>query len=258
MRTLFFLLSLFVFQCCHAGILESEVVFDNRLGSAVLFQPEKSQPVKGGVIVIHEWWGMNAHARERAARLAEAGYAAIAVDMYGHGKVAAHPQDAKAFMTAALAEPDRMQARFDAAHQVLQSLAGVDASRVFAIGFCFGGSVVLEQARKGAALAGVASFHGGLSTQNPAQKGQVKARVLVATGGADPMIPPEQVGAFVTEMSAAAVDFELLSFPGVLHGFTNSGADALGEQFGLPLAYNAEADQRSWEALMRFLDLGSE
>ncbi|MFT5032319.1 MAG: dienelactone hydrolase [Bacteroidia bacterium] len=150
------------------------------------------------MIVVHEWWGLNDYARSRAKQLADEGCAAIAVDMYGHGKIAEHPQDATAFMNAALAEPDKMNARFNAAKDELLAQKGVE--RVFAIGYCFGGAVILNQARRGNDLTGVASFHGALAAQSPAQKGMIKARVLLATGGADPMVPLQQVGELVAEM----------------------------------------------------------
>lgn len=237
---------------CHAAAKETQIQFADDLGSAVLYTPRWSSP-KTAVIVVHEWWGLNDYARSRAKQLADEGYAAIAVDMYGHGKVAEHPKDATAFMNAALAEPDKMNARFNAAKAELHALKGVE--QVFAIGYCFGGAVVLNQARMGNDLAGVASFHGALATETPAKKGEVKARVLVATGGADPMVPPEQVGALVTEMGQASVDLTLMSFPGVLHSFTNPEATAKGKATGLPVAYDKNADEQSWAALMRFLEL---
>ncbi|HCS28765.1 MAG TPA: dienelactone hydrolase [Spongiibacteraceae bacterium] len=234
----------------HAATKETPIQFADNLGSAVLYTPRWRSP-ETAVIVVHEWWGLNDYARNRAKQLADEGYAAIAVDMYGHGKVAEHPEGATAFMNAALAEPEKMNARFNAAKAELLTLKGV--KQVFAIGYCFGGAVVLNQARMGNELAGVASFHGALATKNPAQKGTVKARVLVATGGADPMVPPEQVGDLVTEMGKAGVDLTLMSFPGVLHSFTNPGATAKGKATGLPVAYDKNADEQSWAALMRFL-----
>ncbi|HRP97074.1 MAG TPA: dienelactone hydrolase family protein [Rhodocyclaceae bacterium] len=229
-----------------------EITLPDELGTAVLYAADTASPAPA-VIVVHEWWGLNDYARERARQLAEAGYTAIAVDMYGHGKVADHPSDAQAFMQAALAEPDRMAARFEAARAALAAEPTVDPSRIYGVGYCFGGAVVLSQARKGAELAGVASFHGSLGTDQPAQPGTVKARVLVATGGADPMIPPEQVGAFVAEMSAAGAELTLMSFPGAMHSFTNPGATAVGEQHNMPLAYDEHADRESWKALMAFI-----
>lgn len=236
-----------------AGVREQAVQLPDDLGSAVIYNSNKASGDGTAVIVVHEWWGLNDYARNRARMLAEAGYTAIAVDMYGHGKVAGHPDNAKAFMTAALAEPEKMNARFNAARELLIKQKGVDSSRIFAMGYCFGGAVVLNQARQGAALAGVASFHGSLGTENPAEKGQVSARILVAHGGADPFVPVEQVSSFVTEMVNAGADFELLNFPQAQHSFTNPEATEKGKAFNLPLAYDAEADKASWSALLDFL-----
>jgi dienelactone hydrolase len=235
-----------------SSVKERQVALPDNLGTAVVYSAKGKKPGPA-VIVVHEWWGLNDYARQRARQLAEAGYTAVAVDMYGHGKVADHPRDAQGFMQAALAEPEKMQARFNAARNVLAAERNVDASRIYGVGYCFGGAVVLNQARHGADLAGVASFHGSLGTTNPAAEGVVKARVLVATGGADPMVPAQQVGEFVTEMSSAGVDLTLLSFPGVLHSFTNPGATAVGQQFDMPLAYDEAADKASWQALMDFI-----
>jgi dienelactone hydrolase len=236
-----------------AEIVEKEIRFDNELGSAVLYYDDSLKQVSAGVVVVHEWWGMDDYTRSRARQLAEAGYSAVAVDMYGNGKVAQHPKDAKAFMNAALANPDTMNARFDAALEALASAPNVDPKRHFAIGYCFGGAVVLNQARRGTDLAGVASFHGSLGTEKPATTGAIKARLLVATGADDPMVPAQQVGDFVVEMSNAGAELELLSFPGVVHGFTNPAASAKGKEFEMPLAYDAHADARSWQALLEML-----
>lgn len=201
-----------------------------------------------GVLVVHEWWGHNEHARAQARRLAEAGYVGFALDVYGKGKVATHPKDAEAFMTEALKDPAAVPARFNAALQELKKDPRVDGDRIGAIGYCFGGAVVLNMARAGADLDAVATFHASLATQSPARPGQVKPRILVATGGADPMIPPEQVKAFEEEMKGAGARFEVISYPGVRHSFTNPGADKAGME---ALAYDAEADRKSWEAAMK-------
>ncbi|MCB1704131.1 MAG: dienelactone hydrolase family protein [Halioglobus sp.] len=234
-------------------IVEKKVDFNNELGSAVLYYDDAIEAPSPGVVVVHEWWGMDDYTRSRAKQLAEAGYSAVAVDMYGHGKVAQHPGDAKAFMNAALENPESMNARFDAALSLLGSAPNVDPARRYAIGYCFGGAVVLNQARRGADLAGVASFHGSLGTDKPAAPGVIKARILVATGADDPMVPARQVGDFVVEMSDAGAELQLLSFPGVVHGFTNPAATAKGEEFDMPLAYDERADAISWQALMQML-----
>lgn len=248
-----FILFLFAGHSVHAGIIETNVTLPDGLGSGVMYLNDKQKEPSAGVIVVHEWWGLNDYARNRARMLAKEGFVALAIDMYGNGKVATHPKDATAFMNAALAEPEKMNARFDAARKMLLKQQQVDPKRLFAIGYCFGGAVVLNQARMGADLAGVASFHGSLGTETPAKAGEVKAKVLVATGQADPMVPAEQVTGFVSEMTGAGVDLRLLSFPGVLHSFTNPGADAVAKRFELPLGYDAHADVTSWEALMDFM-----
>lgn len=235
-----------------AEIKERQVALPDNLGTAVVYAAKGKKPGPG-VIVVHEWWGLNDYARNRARQLAEQGFTAIAVDMYGHGKIADHPKDAKAFMEAAFAEPEKMNARFNAARELLAAERNVDPAKIYGVGYCFGGAVVLNQARMGADLAGVASFHGSLGTTSPAKEGSVKARLLVATGGADPMVPAQQVGQFVTEMSSAGAALELLSFPGVLHSFTNPGATEVGKQYEMPLAYDEAADKASWDALMQFI-----
>lgn len=207
-----------------------------------------------GVLVVHEWWGLNDYARRRARMLAEAGYTAMALDMYGEGAVADHPEDAGAMAGEVRASMERMRDRFTAAASVLRDHALVDGDRIAAIGYCFGGSVVLEMARQGADLAGVASFHGALDTEQPARAGEVGAEVLVLHGAADVFVPAEQVEAFRAEMDAAGVDYEIIEYEGAMHGFTNPAADEAGERFDLPLAYDGTANRESWTALMAFLE----
>jgi dienelactone hydrolase len=206
-----------------------------------------------GILVVHEWWGHDEYARDRARMLAERGYTALALDMYGEGRQADHPQDAGKFAGEVRRNLPLAKERFTAAMEALRQHPTVDGERIAAIGYCFGGSVVLEMARAGLDLDAVASFHGSLETSNPAQSGMVKARVLVANGADDPMIPAEQVAAFRQEMEAAGVDYRLLNYPGAKHSFTNPRADLYGEKFNLPLAYDAEADRQSWQALLEFL-----
>ncbi len=200
-----------------------------------------------GVLVVHEWWGLNEHARNQARRLAEAGYVGFALDMYGNGKVTTHPKDAQAFVAEATKDPAVLAARFNAALDALKKDPRVDTARIAAIGYCFGGAVALGMARAGALLAAVVTFHGALSTQTPAQPGKVKARILVLAGGADPFVPPEQVDAFKKEMQAAGAHFEVVTYAGAKHGFTNPNAATYGME---QLAYNATADRESWAAML--------
>ena len=208
-----------------------------------------------GVLVVHEWWGLNDYARQRARQLAELGYTALAVDMYGDGKTAEHPDDAGKFATEARKNLDVAKVRFEAAEDLLKRQPTVDPDRMAAIGYCFGGGVVLEMARRGVDLDGVVSFHGSLGTPDPAQPGRVKARVLVLNGADDPMVTPEQVAAFKQEMDQAGASYALINYPDAKHSFTSPGADALGQKFNLPLAYNEEADKESWAEMQRFLTL---
>jgi dienelactone hydrolase len=198
------------------------------------------------VLVVHEWWGHNEYARKRATMLAELGYVALAVDMYGDGKTAGHPDDAGKFAGEVMKNKAVGEARFNAALEFVKQQPSVDPSRIAAIGYCFGGGVVLHMARQGADLKGVASFHGSLATDAPAKAGAVKARVLVFTGDADKMIPPAQVAAFRDEMTKAGASFRIVGYPGVMHSFTNPDADKLGAQFKLPIAYDKKADLDSW------------
>ena len=188
----------------------------------------------------------------RARMLAEMGYTALALDMYGDGKAAEHPDDAQKFMSEVLNNMSGGEARFLAAKDLLEAHE-TTAGQVAAIGYCFGGAIVLHMARIGTDLRGVASFHGDLSTQAPAQPGTVKARILVLHGADDPFVPAEKVDAFKKEMADANVDMRFVAYSDTVHSFTNPGATALGEKFGMPLIYNEKADKESWAELNRFL-----
>nr|WP_314490407.1 dienelactone hydrolase family protein [uncultured Pseudomonas sp.] len=207
-----------------------------------------------GVLVVHEWWGLNDYAKRRARELAGLGYNALAIDMYGDGKHTEHPADAQAFMAAALKDPKAAAQRFDAGLDLLKLQPQTDKHRLGAVGYCFGGKVVLDAARRGEKLDGVVSVHGALVTQTPAQPGQVRAKILVEHGAADSMVTPEQVAAFKQEMASANADLEFVSLPGAKHGFSNPDADRLGhgEHGGPDIGYDKAADQRSWADLQRF------
>ncbi len=202
------------------------------------------------VLVVHEWWGHNAYVRKRAAMLAELGYRALAIDMYGDGKLASHPADAKAFMSEVMSNQERLFGRFEAAMAYAQSRSS-DNTPMAAIGYCFGGSVVLKMARANVDLEAVVSFHGGLGGLGPISEDTVPA--LVLNGAADPFVPEEQLAKFEQEMQEAGAEYELVSYPNALHGFTSPGADEFGAKFDMPLAYNKEADEASWAAMQGFL-----
>jgi dienelactone hydrolase len=205
------------------------------------------------VLVVHEWWGHNSYARHRADMLASLGYTALAVDMYGDGKQAQHPDDAGKFATEVSSNMTMAKSRFEAGMKLLRKQKTVNSKEVAAIGYCFGGGVVLNMARMGEDLKGVASFHGALNAATPSQPGQIKARLISFTGEDDPMIGADKVAAFKQEMDAANVNYRVVTYPGVKHSFTNPDADELGKKFNLPLAYNADADKDSWQQTTVFL-----
>lgn len=205
-----------------------------------------------GILVVHEWWGHNPYARKRAEMLAELGYTALAVDMYGGGKTAAHPEDAGKFSGEIRNNMDLGTLRFKAAMELLQDEPTVDRDKIAAIGYCFGGAVVLEMARAGLDLDGVASFHGSLSTPKPAKQGAVKAQILILHGEDDLFVKPEEIEAFKQEMDTAEVNYRFISYPGAKHSFTNPEADKFGKEFSIPLAYNRDADEKSWQAMQKF------
>jgi dienelactone hydrolase len=206
-----------------------------------------------GILVVHEWWGLNDYARKRARMLAELGYTALAVDMYGEGKQATHPDDAGKFSSEVMMHFDTAKARFAAAEKFLKKQPTVDPDRVAAIGYCFGGGVVLNVARQGADLKGVVSFHGMLGAVKPAEPGMVKAKILVLHGADDKFTKPEQIEAFKKEMTDAKADYQFIAYPGAMHSFTNPDATAYGKKFNIPLAYNKKADKESWDAMRKFL-----
>jgi len=208
---------------------------------------------RAGVVVVPEWWGLNDYVRRRARMLAELGYTALAVDMYGEGRVVTTPDEAGKLSSEAMKNFDATKARFMAAIDFLKGQPTVDPSRVAAIGYCFGGGVVLNMARQGVDLKGVVSFHGGLTAVKPAQAGSVKAKILVLNGGADKFITPEEIEAFKQEMTAAGAAFQFISYPGALHSFTNPEATELGKKFNMPIAYNAKADEESWNEMKKFM-----
>ncbi len=207
-----------------------------------------------GVLVVHEWWGHNEYARERARMLARLGYVALAVDMYGEGKQAAHPEDAQRFSSEIRQNMAMGKARFLAAMEVLKNHQAVDPEHIAAIGYCFGGAIVLQMAREGIDLDAVVSFHGSLVTAQPVQPVSVKARVLVAHGGADPFVPEEHITGFIDEMNKAGADYKFIVYGRASHSFTNPSADDYGARFNLPLKYDWQADQDSWRDMRIFLD----
>ncbi len=205
------------------------------------------------VIVVHEWWGLNEYPRKRAEMLAKLGYVAFAADMYGNGKVADNPGDAQKAAAESTKDPAALKARFLAAIEVVKKEKHVDPHRIAAIGYCYGGGVVLNMARAGVDLRGVVSFHGSLSTKTRAEKGSVTAKILICNGGADKFVSENDITNFKNEMESAGADFKFISYKGGLHAFTNPAATELGKKFNMPIAYNKQGDKNSWQDMRRFL-----
>ena len=201
-----------------------------------------------GVLVIHEAWGENQHARHQAVRLAKAGYVGFALDMYGKGKVTTHLEDAKAFMAEASKDPAVVRARFEAARKLLEEQPQVNPKKIGAVGYCFGGNVALNMARAGEDLTAVATFHAAVPSADQPVAGKVKPRILINTGGADPLVPKAQVDAFVKELKDAGADVSVITYPNARHSFTNPEAAKADMD---ALAYDADADRKSWDASMK-------
>lgn len=214
-----------------------------------LAYPKDARGSLPGILVIHEWMGLNDYAKRRAEQLAGLGYVAFAADIYGDGKVAADVKEAGKL--AGLYKNDRslLRARVAAGLATLKAQPVVAPDKIAAIGYCFGGTTVLELARSGADVAGVVSFHGGLDTPTPQDAREIRAKVLALHGADDPYVPADQVAAFENEMRQGGVDWQLIAYGGAVHGFTNP---ANGDDNSKGAAYNAAADTRSWTAMQQF------
>ena len=213
---------------------------------------ENSTEKRPGILIIHEWWGHNDYVRKRADSLAKLGYTAFAVDMYGDGKQADHPNDAGKFAQQVFSNLPEAKNRFFAAMDLLKQHESVNAEQLAAIGYCFGGSVALTMANTGADLDAVAAFHSGVALPVMPNK-DLKARVMVFNGADDPFVSKESITAFKQAMDSINANYTYVSYPGVKHSFTSKEADENGKKFNLPLEYNAEADQKSWESFQKML-----
>ncbi len=256
MRHIWGIIGLFfiVTASAQAALKEDEITYkagDTTLKGYLVYDNSIAGK-RPAVLVVHEWWGQNEYARKRARMLAELGYTALAVDMYGDGKQADHPEHAGKFAGEVMKNREIATARFQAGRRILQEHATVNPEKIAAIGYCFGGAVVLEMARLGTDVNGVVSFHGSLGTAHPAQPGSVKTKVLVLNGAADPFVPAEQIAQFKKEMDGAGVDYKFISYERAKHAFTNPEADTFGKKFNMPLEYNARADEQSWAEMQRF------
>jgi len=221
--------------------LKGYIVFDNAFNGK-----------RPGIIVVHEWWGNNDYSRRRADMLARLGYVAFAADLYGNGKVVNTPSDAGTMAGESMKNAESLKARFDAAVEALKKDKNVDPAQIGAIGYCYGGGVVLTMASAGEDLKGVVSFHAGLGSVPPPHGNDVKAKILVCNGAADKFNPEPVVRQFRSGLDSAKATCTFINYPDAMHSFTNPASTAIGKKFNIPLAYNKAADVKSWADMKDF------
>jgi dienelactone hydrolase len=211
------------------------------------------QGKRPGIVMVHEWWGITKHIHNEARDFASQGYTAFIADMYGDAKTADNPKDAGALSSAVMKNPKTMESRFNAAREQLAKHPTVDAARIGAVGYCFGGAVVLNMARAGADLAGVAGFHASLGLNTPAPApGSVKAKILILNGADDPFVKKEQYATLKADLDAAKAQYRVIEYPGAVHAFTNPEATEIGKKFNLPLRYDAKANEQAKAEASKF------
>lgn len=215
------------------------------------YDDEIAEP-RPGIVIVHEWWGVNDYIVKRAHMLAELGYTALAIDMFA-GRTAASPDEAGALMNGVLGDMETGTRALEAGYDLLLNQTGVDRERTAAIGYCFGGAMVLHMARIGMPLSAVASFHGALGSFHTAEPGSIQAKILICHGAADSMVSMDDLEAFKQEMDAARADYEVLLLDGAKHGFTSPEASENAKKYGIDVGYQQQADEKSWDALQALL-----
>lgn len=220
------------------------------MGGYIVYD-ENIKGKRPAVLVVHEWWGLNEYAKRRARELAGLGYIAMAVDMYGNGRTADNPELAGKLAMPFYTDPVMAKKHFDTALSKLKTYSQVDAERIGAIGYCFGGGMLLNFVRMGEPLKGIVSFHGSL-LGTPADKNLLTAKMLVLHGEDDKFVPVTEVAAFKKQMDSIGAAYSFKSYPGATHAFSNPDATAMGEKFKIPIAYNAAADTASWNEMKNF------
>jgi len=212
---------------------------------------QSMQGKRPAVIIVPEWWGLNDYAKNRARQLASLGFIAMAIDVYGNGKIAANPKEAQELAMPFYKDPKLGKTRLDAALGKLKGYPQTDLASIVAIGYCFGGALVLNSAKLGADLKGVVSFHGGL-TGVPANKDLLKAKILVCHGGNDKFVTQNDVDAFKHQLDSIGADYTFKVYANATHAFTNPDATEIGKKFNMPIEYNATADKDSWNDMKMF------
>lgn len=224
---------------------------DNITMNGFVVYDENMQGTRPAILIVPEWWGLNDYAMMRARELAKLGYIAMAMDMYGNGKIADNPESAGATAGPFYQNPQMAKTRMESAIAKLKSYPQTDGSNIAAIGYCFGGAMVLNTARMGLDVKGVVSFHGNL-LGTPLNKDLLKAKMLVCHGAADPFVPATEVATFKQQMDSVGIQYTFKEYADAVHAFTNPNATAMGEKFKIPIKYNAAADSASWKDMKDF------
>lgn len=221
-----------------------------QMNSFVVYD-ENREGKRPAILVIHEWWGLNDYVKMRARKLAELGYIAFAVDMYGNGKTGNDPATAGGLATPFYQNTAMAKKHIDAAIEQFKKNPVADTANMAIMGYCFGGAMSILAAQLGANLKGAVSFHGNLNVV-PANKALLKAEILVCHGNADPFVPQAEVNLFRQQMDSLGLKYEFIGYDSATHAFTNPAATEMGKKFNIPIAYNAKADSASWEDMKRF------
>ncbi len=240
------------YEATQASIKEERIRYEidgTKYDSYIYYKPAQKGK-RPGILVVHEWWGLNDYSRRRAKELAELGYISMAVDVFGNGKTAENPAIAQNLAMPFYKNPALSKKLLDPAIDLLKTFPETDASKIAAIGYCFGGFVVLNAAKLGADLKGVVSFHGGLTGVKP-EKDLLKAKILICHGAEDPMTNPD-VEEFKEGMDSAGADYIFKVYPGATHAFSNPNATAKGKKYNMPIEYNEAADKASWNEMKEF------
>jgi dienelactone hydrolase len=254
MRSLAVLSVLLIFASCARAEVKTKVIeydFEGTKLKGYLAYDAAAAGKRPGVLVIHEWWGLDDYARKRARMLAELGYVAFCADMYGEGRTTEHPQEAGKFAGEVRNNLKTWQGRAQAALKTLRSQDQCDAKKVAAIGYCFGGATALQLAYTGADLAAVVTFHAALPVPTAEQAQAIKPRLLICHGGADAFIPEQSIKDLRAALDQAGVAYQFESYPGVVHSFTVPDVEKKGVQ---GLKYDAAADARSWRQMKEMFD----
>ena len=215
-------------------------------------KPEKNTKNTKTILIVHEWWGLNDYPKARALQLAKEGNIAFCIDMYGTNKIATNPGEAQKLAMPFYQSPELAFARFMAGYQEAIKIVGVDKEKIAAIGYCFGGSMVLNAAKMGAPIDAVVSFHGGLAGI-PVEKDKLKAAVLVCNGAADNFVPEKDILELKSQMEKNKEDYTFINYADATHAFTNPKSTEVGLKFSMPISYNEKADQKSWKDFKKFI-----